>query len=778
MNIFTYFSRATLAVFLTLTFTGPFAMAQGVDLPDPNLRTQIEGHLSKSPGDAITKADMQTLTLLSAVNAGIHDLTGLEHATNLIYLELSRNAISNIAPLVPLTQLALLYLDNNPLSAASLDTHLPALRARGVEVSYTLPSDVNGDGMVSVQDIVFVAQHFGTSNVAADVNKDGIVNISDLTRTANAIGDTPVNADPDDSVDTPDPAPGEKPPREAFLFRKFLEQMLSDRKAIFPAFDYDVETIFQTPGEGFYNPSRTEFGAVYAQRPWRLHMLGIFVPDALTTASTSQVNKFSAEYKLTIEELTDLLRNLRRASILVLGVIEVYMPDKNLRKVVVAKINEQAALVSGQREVPEIFFIRSGGPKKPSSPIYEGEMHLIGTLKAEAAGIESLIGLEYAINLKQLQLGNPYHWTWDVIFLWKDDLKHEYKVTKPEAPNQISDITPLRNLKKLESLDIGYNAVSDLGPLAQLENLQYLNLGENKITDISPLKNLTNLTFLSLRNEYYSPEWAGNNAVRNLSPLGNLSKLEGLYVDHNRIGSEIDIVRSLPKLNNLSAGCCGVSNLRPFLEHPRLGRAEGRVYLTYSSLTAEDVPDLEALLARGVKVDHGMLWTFKWEDDTISVEGFPPGQRGVDMVSKTFKTNNVEKCSERYRESRRALSAAPALQLSTKPDMLSSLWRDLSQVPEKTALLPNYPNPFNPETWIPYQLATSAEVRVAIHAADGRLVRTLALGYQAAGVYQSKGRAAYWDGRNAQGEPVASGVYFYTLMTGDFTATKKLLIRK
>ena len=110
--------------------------------------------------------------------------------------------------------------------------------------------------------------------------------------------------------------------------------------------------------------------------------------------------------------------------------------------------------------------------------------------------------------------------------------------------------------------------------------------------------------------------------------------------------------------------------------------------------------------------------------------------------------------------------------------MLAALWHDLSYVPEETALLPNYPNPFNPETWIPYQLATPAEVTVAIHAADGRLARTLALGYQAAGVYKRRSRAVYWDGRNAQGEPVASGVYFYTFSAGDFTATRKMVIMK
>ena len=99
-------------------------------------------------------------------------------------------------------------------------------------------------------------------------------------------------------------------------------------------------------------------------------------------------------------------------------------------------------------------------------------------------------------------------------------------------------------------------------------------------------------------------------------------------------------------------------------------------------------------------------------------------------------------------------------------------------VPKETALLPNYPNPFNPETWIPYHLAEPAEVTVAIHAADGKLVRTLALGNQRSGIYQSRSRAAYWDGRNTQSEPVASGIYFYTLTAGDFTATKKMLIRK
>ena len=99
-------------------------------------------------------------------------------------------------------------------------------------------------------------------------------------------------------------------------------------------------------------------------------------------------------------------------------------------------------------------------------------------------------------------------------------------------------------------------------------------------------------------------------------------------------------------------------------------------------------------------------------------------------------------------------------------------------IPKDTVLLANYPNPFNPETWIPYQLVKDAEVALTIYAVDGQVVRRLKLGHQPAGIYQNRSRAAYWNGQNEFGEPVASGLYFYTLAAGDFTATRKMLIRK
>ena len=98
--------------------------------------------------------------------------------------------------------------------------------------------------------------------------------------------------------------------------------------------------------------------------------------------------------------------------------------------------------------------------------------------------------------------------------------------------------------------------------------------------------------------------------------------------------------------------------------------------------------------------------------------------------------------------------------------------------PQETALLSNYPNPFNPETWIPYRLAEDAFVTLTIYDGRGQIVRTLDVGYQSAAFYETRSKAIHWDGRNEFGEGVTSGVYFYYLSAGDFSATRKMLIIK
>ena len=97
---------------------------------------------------------------------------------------------------------------------------------------------------------------------------------------------------------------------------------------------------------------------------------------------------------------------------------------------------------------------------------------------------------------------------------------------------------------------------------------------------------------------------------------------------------------------------------------------------------------------------------------------------------------------------------------------------------KRTELYQNYPNPFNPDTWIPYRLAHAEDVAIRVYNASGQLVRRLDMGHKPAGAYMSKEKAAHWDGRNDEGEQVASDVYFYTIQAGDFAATKKMVVAR
>jgi hypothetical protein len=103
---------------------------------------------------------------------------------------------------------------------------------------------------------------------------------------------------------------------------------------------------------------------------------------------------------------------------------------------------------------------------------------------------------------------------------------------------------------------------------------------------------------------------------------------------------------------------------------------------------------------------------------------------------------------------------------------------DINSHPTKFILIQNYPNPFNPDTWIPYKLIGSSTVVIKIYDVKGKLIRILNPGYKTAGVYTTKERAAYWDGKNSSGEDVASGIYFYVLEAGEFRSAKKMTLKK
>ena len=358
------------------------------------------------------------------------------------------------------------------------------------------------------------------------------------------------------------------------------------------------------------------------------------------------------------------------------------------------------------------------------------------------------------------------------------------------SDNPIPDLTPLKDMKKMIDLDLDSNGILDISPLKHLTNLSILDLAHNKITDISALKPLTKLRKLEL----------DDNTISDLTPIKDMTNLFLLELDNNRI-SDVTPLKNLAKLTVLDLSHNHISDFSPITDlidnlieydfsnqtEPPFSFADvnrdNTVNLADLVAIASNFadPDLEALARMNIYPDVN-------GDGLVNLIDLLIAASEIDAAAAapTLSKNQIEKYNLTAKDLAAWIRLAKQLNL-TEPnlqqgiDVLEQLLAILNtqdRLPKNTALLPNYPNPFNPETWIPYQLAKPARVSISIYSVDGQLIRTLALGRLPAGIYHNKSRAAYWDGRNAFGESVASGVYFYTLTTNGFTATDKMLIRK
>ncbi|MCG9129139.1 cadherin domain-containing protein [Candidatus Poribacteria bacterium] len=348
--------------------------------------------------------------------------------------------------------------------------------------------------------------------------------------------------------------------------------------------------------------------------------------------------------------------------------------------------------------------------------------------------------------------------------------------------NSISDISPVANLTKLKKLDIGTNSVSDISALANLTSLQELFLNSNSISDISPLANLTSLTNLLIYGNSISDISAlanltsltlarlDTNSIRDVSALESLTSLSMVFLAGNPIsdygplhrmksvnpefGIDININNNPPVFSD------GDSTTRSVAENTASEQNIG----TAVAATDSDAGDTLTYTLGGTDADSfdidsstGQLQTsapldYETKSSYSVTIDVSDGNDGLDRISVTINVTDV--------------AGAASLEV------------ELQSVPESTTLLSNYPNPFNPETWIPYQLSKPSEVTITIYDIRGRVVRRLNLGHQVAGFYQGRNQAAHWDGRNAVGEKVATGVYFYTLKASEFSYTRKMLIQK
>ena len=325
--------------------------------------------------------------------------------------------------------------------------------------------------------------------------------------------------------------------------------------------------------------------------------------------------------------------------------------------------------------------------------------------------------------------------------------------------NSISDISMLEGLNTLTTLNLSDNLISDISALSGMTSMSELSLDNNSISDISTLSGMASMTELSMT----------NNNVVDLSPLSNMTSLSSLSVAGNPI-SNYATIRTLQS-NSLATLDIGLTNNPPtFTEGATTTRR-----VRENTAAGEDIGDpVAATDADNHTLSYSLGGTDADSFSIVSTSGQIQTKAALHFPTKNSYTVTVtaydgNNGGDRITVTIRVLADISGL---LAPSLESSV------IPENTALLSNYPNPFNPETWIPYQLAKPAEVTLTIYDIRGRVVRTLILGNQPAGVYQSRSKAAHWDGRNHFGEKVATGVYFYTLKAGDFSATRKMLIRK
>ena len=419
----------------------------------------------------------------------------------------------------------------------------------------------------------------------------------------------------------------------------------------------------------------------------------------------------------------------------------------------------------------------------PDTTITQLDMLGLGKLSADGKQIADLTGLEHATNLTHIVLND----------------------------NQIVDLTPIAGLTQLRSLLIIRNEISDIRPLAGLTQLRTIWIWDNQISDISPLAGLTNLITLLI----------GGNQISDISPLAGLTNLHNLHLQFNQI-SDVSPLIGLTKLDELNLWSNQISDISPLVEFTNLD------YLNLVWNPIENQKPLLAILRKNPNVkiflenlDEPLPVT--WSHSELEKIAADVNSDGiVNIQDLVLVASNFLKTGENVADVNNdgivniidltlvagtigGEAAAPSawhgdLGIASTRDQVEQWLHQARQMnltdsafqrgvlmleqllaaltPKGTILLSNYPNPFNPETWIPYQLAEPADVSISVYSADGKLVLTLELGHQPVGIYESRSRAAYWDGRNALGEPVASGVYFYTLSAGDFTATRRMLIQK
>ena len=395
---------------------------------------------------------------------------------------------------------------------------------------------------------------------------------------------------------------------------------------------------------------------------------------------------------------------------------------------------------------------------------------------------------------------------------------------------QISDITPLARLTKLVFLHLWSNRISDLSPVAGLTNLRQLHLKNNSISDLSSLVANTGLgdrdtvyvqgnplNYQSIHTHIPALQSRGVTVEFDKRTPTTLLNISGVITASDNVltvevrDSNGRIFEGVPVTFTVTSGGGTLSVTNTTTDEKGMAQS----ILTLGPNLGTNTVDVSAAGIQRTAIFHAISESppitadvnndgnvnildlvsiaseFESEKPNLAADVNRDGVINIlDLILVAGMFEGAAAAPAAHPQAPEALTAAEvqgwltdARALEVRNSIMKRGFMVLEQLlvsltPRETELLPNYPNPFNPETWVPYRLAEDAFVTLTIYDQTGHVVRTLEVGHQIAAVYESQSKAIYWDGRNDLGEQVASGVYFYTLSAGDYSDTRKMVILK
>ncbi len=812
----------------TVTFSD--VVEEGVHIPEPNLRAAIEAALGKTAGIPITTDEMETLTRLEVTEAEIRVLTGLELATNLTVLDLSGNAITDISALSDLTDLTELYLFDNAVSDISPLVGLTNLTSLGL--SGNAISDISvlsgltdlallGLGENAISDISTLS---GLTNLAllglgenaiSDISAlSGLTNLIVLGIAENLISDiSPLSGLTnltllglgENAISDISTLSGLTNLTELYLF----DNAITDISALMDLTDLTelnlssnaitdisvLSSLSNLTTLGLGGNSVSDISALSGLT--NLTGLGLSVNSIWDISALGNLTNLTELY-LFGNAITDIsaLSGLTNLTLLGLGenAISDISPlvtnagltsedEVDLRgnplstfaiTTQIPTLQDRGVTVQFDRQTPNFRFFVPAGVSLLHVPLKVTAVNGIPKPIESVGDLYDALGGANAVNLLTTYDPETQEWRSYLGDLSQGSLADA--ILMADKGIIVSMKTPVSSHLSGDALGTDGSSSITLHPGT---NLVGVPLRDSRITHVSDLLNLEGIQ--------------GN--VPEVIVLDN-----GAFKMVTQAGDDGDIlltgggafIMSAQEAATVAISGDGWTNAsEPTAASPialtgiQVDSATPVLAVTGSVVSSVGergrMPHIRSGSGSGFRVTVKNLSTGRVATAVTDDKGVGYQLTFVDMeTGRAAQIGDILEISAQSPDA--SIGVQPLRHVVTAADVKRShiqLGELVTyEIPSATELLPNYPNPFNPETWIPYRLAADANVTVTIYDLSGGVVRRLNVGHRVAAVYESREKAVYWDGRTEFGERVASGIYFYHLSAGDYSATRKMVISK